>query len=96
MRSYLRQFRAELDPDDLKAMENRGDRLERLSAASKSGPDPSLVGLPDSCPDCGLDWSVWHGPRLRNGYQKIGAHSWRCTQCGTVLSNAGPDNYRIS
>lgn len=95
LQSYLRQFRGHLKPADMEAMANRTDRLQRLAQSSKNDPDPTTVGLPERCPECDLDWTEWHDQRLRNGYESIGANTWRCTRCGSVLADEDPDNYRV-
>ena len=95
LQSYLRQFRRHLTPADMEAMENRTDRLQRLARTSKNDPDPTAVGLPKRCPECDLDWTVWHDRRLRNGYESIGANTWRCTRCGAVMTDEDPDNYQV-
>ncbi|MFB6151011.1 MAG: hypothetical protein ABEJ40_04315 [Haloarculaceae archaeon] len=94
MRAYLVKFRGFLGPDDREAMANREDRLEALADAAKAG-DPAAAGLPSACPDCSIAWDEWHGPRLRNGYKRIGADAWRCTRCGSVMANMDPSGYQI-
>ncbi len=94
-RRYLRQFRAALDEESLSALKSRSDRLEALVADSKPTPDPRARGLPDSCPACGIDWTTWHGRGLRNGYQKLGANTWQCTNCGETLADPSPSGYRV-
>lgn len=96
VRSYLLQFRAYLDPEDFEAIENRDDRLGGMLETVAGSSDPTSLGLPATCPDCGLDWTSWHGPRRRDGYERIGASTWRCTGCGHVVANPDPDNYRVS
>ncbi|MDH5018918.1 hypothetical protein [Halobacterium rubrum] len=94
-RRYLRQFRAALDEDSLSALKSRSDRLEALVAESKPTPDPDARGLPDSCPACDIDWTTWHGRSLRNGYQKLGANTWQCTNCGETLADPSPSSYQV-
>lgn len=93
---YLVAFRQFLDEADTEALSDRKERVRDLFAGSGRETDPSVAGLPGSCPDCGLDWSRWHGPRLRTGYESIGANTWRCTGCGHVMAGDDPDNYRVS
>ncbi|MFB6071772.1 MAG: hypothetical protein ABEJ88_02275, partial [Halobacterium sp.] len=95
-RMYLRQFRRYLDPESLRALKHRGDRLRELVASSKSDANPAAHGLPESCPNCGLDWTTWHGPGRRNGYQKLGANTWQCTDCGEVVADPTPSGYHVS
>lgn len=96
LRSHLKQFRRGLKAEDIEAMSNREGRLESLAKRSKNKSSPDAVGLPDACPKCGLDWTEWHGSRLRNGYERIGANTWRCTKCGTIMADNDPDNYRLA
>ncbi|MFB6268817.1 MAG: hypothetical protein ABEH83_02660 [Halobacterium sp.] len=94
-RRYLRQFRAALDEDSLAALKSRSDRLEALVADAKPTPDPGARGLPDACPDCGIDWTTWHGRGLGHGFQKLGANTWQCTNCGEVLADPSPSDYQV-
>lgn len=96
LRSHLKQFRRVLKPEDIEAMADREERLESLAESSKNSSSPGAVGLPDACPNCGIDWTVWHGARLRNGYERIGANTWRCVKCGTIMADNDPDNYRLA
>lgn len=96
LRSHLRAFRQELRPEDIEAMANREQRLERLAEHSKNDSSPEAVGLPETCPGCGLDWTAWHGTRLRNGYERIGANTWRCANCGIIMADNDPENYRLA
>jgi len=92
--SYLAQFRTFLDQNDFDTMKARDPRYSDL-IESASTADPSDFNLPDSCPECDLDWTRWHGPRLRIGYEQIGANTWRCTDCGHIMADNDPDNYRV-
>lgn len=96
LESHLRMFRRVLSEEDLEAITNREHRLQSLSKSAKNTPPPDAVGLPDACPDCGLDWTVWHGSKLRNGYERIGADTWRCIDCGNIMDDMDPDNYKIA
>lgn len=96
LQRYLQTFVRHLDSEDFEAMRNREDRLEQFVTAAKSGPDPSALGLPKACPDCDLAWDTWHGRRLQNGYERLGADVWQCTGCGSVLSNPDPTNFHVS
>lgn len=95
-RRYLRQFRSYLDEESLSALKSRTDRLEALVAEAKQTPNPSMHGLPESCPGCGLDWTEWHGSALKNGFQKLGASTWQCTDCGETIADASPSDYQVS
>lgn len=92
--SYLELFRKYLDPADFEAMKTRDHRYHEL-LESKATADPSSFNLPDLCPDCELDWTTWHGPRLRIGYEQIGANTWQCTRCGHIMADNDPENYKI-
>lgn len=94
-RRYLRQFRAYLDEESLSALKSRTERLEALVADAKQGPDPTAHGLPDSCPECDLDWTEWHGRGLENGFQKLGANTWQCRNCGETIADASPSDYQV-
>ncbi|WP_435186415.1 hypothetical protein [Halobellus sp. EA9] len=93
---YLSYFRDYLDQDDIRAIKSRPDRLDDLVRSSKRGPDPSDVGLPETCPGCGLDWTAWHGPGLRDGYQRLGADTWECTKCGHVVADTDAQGYYVN
>jgi hypothetical protein len=95
-RQYLRQFRAYLDEDDIDALKSRSDRLEALVAETRATPDPNARGLPESCPDCGLDWTTWHSRGLEHGFQKLSANTWQCKNCGETIADASPSDYQVS
>lgn len=92
---YLRRYRGFLDTEDFTAIATREDRFDDLIDSSRRQGNPSAVGLSDTCPDCGLDWTTWHGSRLKAGYERIGANTYRCTGCGHTLADNDPDNYRV-
>ena len=94
--AYFKQFRRFLDPEDFEAMSSRDERMQALFESTEASTDPSLAGLPERCPDCTLDWTTGHGSRLRSGYERIGASTWRCCRCGHVIADTDPDNYRVS
>lgn len=96
VRTYLDAFKRYLGPEDVEAISSRSDRLEVFLGSQLAESDPAQVGLPDACPGCHLDWTTWHGPRQRCGYERIGAGTWRCTACGHVMADSDPDNYRVS
>lgn len=95
-RAYLRQFRAALDGESLASLKSRSDRLKALVAESKPTPDPNSQGLSAACPNCGLDWTEWYGQRLEKGYQKLGANTWQCRECGETIADPSPNNYKVS
>ncbi|MCG1004200.1 MULTISPECIES: hypothetical protein [Halobacterium] len=96
MGESLSRLRGRLDHEDIDAIKNRQERLADLAADARRGPGPAVRGLPASCPDCSLDWATWHGPRLRDGHQRIGSDAWRCLRCGHVITQDDPDNYTVS
>ncbi|MFC7058507.1 hypothetical protein [Halovenus salina] len=53
--SHLRMFRRVLSEDDMDAIANREHRLKSLSRNAKNNPPPDAIGLPNACPNCGLD-----------------------------------------
>jgi len=95
LRSYLDQFRQFLGPESFKAIATRGERFDDLVGSAGQRGNPAAIGLPESCPDCGLDWTTWHGSTLGTGHEQIGANTWRCTACGHTLADDDPENYRI-
>lgn len=95
IRAYLGTFRQFLTTEDFEAIATREERFEDLVDSSGRRGNPSALGLPESCPDCGLDWTTWHGSRYETGYEMIGAHTYQCTRCGHTLADGDPDNYRI-
>jgi len=96
LESHLERFRQYLQPGDLDAILTRSERIESMLTDVKKDHDPTVRGLPRDCPNCGLAWDEWHGPRLEAGYEKIGADTWRCARCSNVIAGDDPDNYRIS
>lgn len=58
--------------------------------------NPQIFGLPETCPDCGLEWGVWHGPTLGHGFERIAANVWRCTECDRVIDNPDPSHKRVA
>lgn len=94
-RRYLRQFRAYLGEESLSALKSRTDRLEALVSDARQAPDPAKHGLPESCPECSLDWTEWHGRGLENGFQKLGANTWQCRKCGETIADASPSDYQV-
>ncbi|WP_136687561.1 hypothetical protein [Halorhabdus amylolytica] len=96
LESHLQRFRQYLQPGDLDAILTRSERIESMLSNVKKEQDPTVRGLPQACPNCGLAWDEWHGSRLEAGYEKIGADTWRCTRCSNVIASDDPDNYRIS
>jgi hypothetical protein len=95
-RAYLRQFRACLDGENLASLKSRNERLKTLVEASKPAPEPQSHGLSGTCPNCGLDWTEWYGERLEKGFQKLGANTWQCRECGETIASASPSNYKVS
>lgn len=96
LESHLERFRQYLQPGDIEAILTRSERIESMLTDVKKDHDPTVRGLPRGCPNCGLAWDEWHGPRLEAGYEKIGADTWRCTRCSNVIAGDDPDNYRVS
>lgn len=95
LKSYLVAFQQFLTAEDLNELMRRDQRYNTLFKTSWKDVDPSSFGLPDACPSCNLDWATWHDSRLQNGYTQIGAKTWRCLNCGEILAENDPDNYRI-
>ncbi len=95
LESHLERFRQYLQPGDLEAILTRSERIESMLDVKKDR-DPTVRGLPRGCPNCGLAWDEWHGPRLKGGYKKTGADTWRCTRCSNVIAGDDPDNYKVS
>ena len=96
METHLQRFRQYLQPGDIESIRGRSERIEQMVTALLEGNDPTVVGLPRRCPDCGLAWDEWHDSERKSGHEKIGADTWRCTGCGTVIGGNDPDNYRVS
>lgn len=93
--SYLKLFRGFLDAEDFDSIAKREERFDALFESDHRRGNPDIVGLPDACPDCKLDWTGWHGPRLGVGYEQIGANTYRCAACGHTLADNDPDNYQV-
>lgn len=86
LQSYLTRFRSHLDQRDIEDLRGRNTFVREVNGTSKSRFDPAVWNLPRSCPNCDLDWTVYHGPRLGQGYENIGANTWRCTRCSEVIT----------
>jgi hypothetical protein len=95
LRSYLDRFRQFLGSESFRAIATRSERFDDLVGSAGQQGNPSAIGLPESCPDCGLDWTTWHDSKLGTGHEQIGANTWRCTRCGHTLADDDPKNYRI-
>lgn len=95
VKAYLQRIRAHLRPEDLYELANREVAYRSLTDPPTGGSDPRLWGLPRSCPKCDLDWTAYHGPKLGTGYERIGAHTWRCARCSHVIVNPDPEHKRI-
>lgn len=94
LKSNMQYLRRRLSSADLDAMADREQRFTALSERSKNT-DPTAMGLPKACPECRLDWTKWHGKRLRDGFVSIGANTWQCTRCSSVLADNDPNNYHL-
>lgn len=51
---------------------------------------------PDKCSDCGLTWGVHHGGVLDEGFNYLGAFTWKCRSCGAVQSLPSPTDRRVA
>jgi hypothetical protein len=51
---------------------------------------------PPRCSNCGLEWGVFHGQSLREGYKRLGSFVWECARCGSVRSIPNPNNRRVA
>ncbi|WP_181686884.1 hypothetical protein [Halorhabdus salina] len=96
MESHLQYFKQYLQPGDIEAIRDRRESIERMINDLFRDDELSVAGLPKKCSNCGLAWDTWHGSDLESGYKKIGADTWRCSGCGTVIGGNDPDNYRVS
>lgn len=92
---YLELFRRYLQPEDWYELAGREETFRPLFRRGVSRFDPRIWGLPKRCPDCGLEWTVHHGGRLGEGYERIGANTWRCTRCSSVIANPDPEKKRV-
>ncbi|MFW6385100.1 MAG: HalX domain-containing protein [Halodesulfurarchaeum sp.] len=93
LQGRLDELTEAMGPDDYRAIHRRLDRGQTDDVDNLPRSDPSIFGLPDECPNCGLRWGVWHGNQQRYGYERIAAFVWRCTDCDHVISNPDP-NFR--
>lgn len=92
---YLELFRQYLQPEDWYELTDREETFRPLFRRGVSRFDPRIWGLPRRCPDCDLAWTVHHGGRLGEGYERIGANTWRCTRCSSVIANPDPETKRV-
>lgn len=51
---------------------------------------------PDKCVGCGLEWDVDHGGTIGEGYKRLGAFVWECTDCGAVQNMPDPSHRRVA
>lgn len=51
---------------------------------------------PDKCVGCNLDWGVDHGGTVGEGYKRLGAFVWECTECGAVQNMPDPSHRRVA
>lgn len=86
LESYLKRFRSHLEREDIEDLRGRNEFVRGVNASSRSRFDPGVWNLPRSCPNCDLDWTVYHGPRLGQGYENVGANTWRCVQCSEIIT----------
>lgn len=49
-----------------------------------------MKGRPDECPACGFVWGQYQGERHGDGYVKLAAYVWECTQCGETVTEDSP------
>lgn len=95
VKAYLEDIRPYLEPEDLYELSDRGESVRSAATSPDQGSDPSIWGLPAACPNCDLDWTVYHGPNRGNGYERIGANTWRCANCSHVIANPDPSDRHV-
>lgn len=81
--------------DTQELLESLSLHKEFLNSPSNDEEAPTASKfLPDQCPNCSLTWGVDHGNQLGQGYTRMGANVWKCTDCSyTVHSNDGSNRY---
>ncbi len=87
----------QFSPEEYRAVMGRiQEENHHTPGEGKPVANPATFGLPDSCPRCGLEFGIWHGPMLGHGFERIAANVWRCTECNQVMDNPDPSNRRIA
>lgn len=85
------------DADDLAAIQ------QSIRPETRFGPETSKRNKrrgekhrPDGCVGCGLEWGVDYGGSIGQGYRRLGAYVWKCTDCGTVQNLPDPSHRRLA
>lgn len=94
LQARLNELTEAMDSGDYESMLHRLNQDETPADSDSPRSDPSMDGLPEECPNCGLGWGIWHGQQLGHGYERIAAFVWRCTDCDYVMANSDP-NFRF-
>lgn len=97
LRERLETLLATFDADDLAAVK------ESVRPTADFGPESSERNKrrgekhrPDKCVGCELEWGVDHGGAVGQGYRRLGAYVWKCTDCGTVQNLPDPSHRRLA
>jgi len=95
LRRLLSEYRKRLDREDVATV------MESVSFQSPPPPADSAEGSsskyhPENCSNCGRDWSVSESDPQRAGFKQLGAHVWRCVDCGHVQMQPDPSHQRVS
>lgn len=86
LQTYLNRFRSHLEREDIEDLRGRNEFVRGVTSSTRSRFDPEVWNLPRSCPNCDLDWTVYHGPRFGQGYENVGANTWRCIRCSEIIT----------
>lgn len=89
----------EKSPTELEASDEYRKLKRRIDISTDQlNLDPEAVGLskhrPEACPHCGLRWDLSVGETI--GFLKLGAHVWKCTQCGSIEKVPDPSGRRVT
>lgn len=95
LEARLKRIRASLDEADRKLLyESLED--DALPTFTEDVRRSDGKRRPSGCSNCGLDWEAQHGGNLGEGYERLGAFVYKCTNCGTVQEAPDPSHRRVA
>jgi len=97
LKDRLEALRSTFDADDLAAVKQSLKHESDFGReATRRNRQKGEKHRPDVCVGCGLEWGVEHGGGLDEGYRRLGAFAWKCTDCGTVQNIPDPSHRRLA
>lgn len=93
---FLDEMRRLLDEADhdaiIATLQQRNDDLQQ----STEPPLRQEKYRPDRCSECKLNWNEYHDTTLGQGFEALGAYTWRCNQCHSVVSVPDPTDRTVA